>query len=524
MAVGYATLDPISIPDEADVAPAARAGARHRDAAILQMLGTAMENGADGIVVGVGDAGGQDLRIVHANPAFEALAGTPESSLAGRDLLRVARTLVDDAAADRAVDAVRRRVPLSIDATVRNRPGRTYELRAFPAAGPDELLTEWVWSLHDITARVRRELHRKAGLRGALRRQERRLGELREELRVARQLAPLATMAGGLGHDMNNLLLPMRAHLESLATCLRDERATEHIAALHSVLEYLQHLTDSLRLIAIDPGGSLAADRRTRLAPWWKGTERLLTAIIRPGVRLDVDLPPDLPAVRVAPQLLTLAVLNLVVNASEAVRRGGGIGIRARPSEDGASVRIVVSDDGCGMPPEVRQRAFDPFFTTKDRCHATGLGLALVHSVAKGAGGQVQIDSRVGHGTRVTVALPAAQQRSGGAGTRRIGVVRVRDVRVATLLRALLKASGVTVSEDTSSCSVLVSEASLPALEEARALRARCADAQVFVYGEPTADWRRLGAVVIRRGAGPGTIRQALSRLLLVSEGSCEHD
>ena len=114
----------------------------------------------------------------------------------------------------------------------------------------------------------------------------------------------------------------------------------------------------------------------------------------------------DLPPVRANPQQLQQVVLNLVVNAAQAIGPGGSI--RVVTERHGRGVQVRVEDDGCGMPREVQERIFDPFFTTKPVGQGTGLGLSISYQILQEHGGEVAVDSAPGRGTRFRVRLPAA--------------------------------------------------------------------------------------------------------------------
>ncbi len=159
----------------------------------------------------------------------------------------------------------------------------------------------------------------------------------------------------------------------------------------------------------------------------------------------------------VAPHRLTQAVLNLVINAGEAIpsldqdpsrkRRQGRVKITARSEGDASGVRwiaVSVSDNGAGMTAEVKRRAFELFFTTKSRGRGTGLGLPLVHKVTARVGGRVEIDTVLGKGTTVTMWLPEAHVPS-DAQPRHRAVIAVSNARLASLVRHVLEAAGVQI-------------------------------------------------------------------------------
>ncbi|MDX6723055.1 MAG: two-component system, cell cycle sensor histidine kinase and response regulator CckA, partial [Solirubrobacteraceae bacterium] len=141
-----------------------------------------------------------------------------------------------------------------------------------------------------------------------------------------------------------------------------------------------------------------------------RNLERLLARTLSERVALRIAIGPDIDPVLIDPAQLEQVLVNLAVNARDAMPQGGTLSIAVAAVDGG--VRITVADDGTGMPPEVRERAFEPFFTTKQAGDGTGLGLATVHGVVTDAGGTVQIDSDVGGGTVVTIFVPAAVEGS----------------------------------------------------------------------------------------------------------------
>ncbi len=273
----------------------------------------------------------------------------------------------------------------------------------------------------------------------------RALESTHEQLRTADRLASIGTLAAGLGHDMNNVLLPVRCRLEALAAQGLPAPAVEHFEAVRKSVQYLQQLADGLHLLALDPGADLPAES-TDLAEWWEQVGPLLARGLPRYVRLSTSWPRDLPAIGVPPHRLTQAALNLVVNAGEAVGPEGKVRVWAEPAEQGRFVRLGVTDNGHGMTPEVKRRALDPFFTTKTRGLGTGLGLSLVQAVARSAGGSIHIDSEPGQGTSVVLTLPAvAPAARDTAPAELCASVAVADPRLASLAGALLSAAGIEV-------------------------------------------------------------------------------
>lgn len=297
-------------------------------------------------------------------------------------------------------------------------------------------------------------------------------------LRLADRMVSIGTLAAGLGHDMNNVLLPVRAQINVLlaassrllsqardvqcnggppASSQAPEDIRPAVQAIAASVTYLQQLADGLHYLAQNPDNSQPDKAATDLRDWWRRAGVVIGKSIPRHVKLSASIARGLPPVGVAPHRLTQAVLNLVVNAGEAIptleadptrkRRQGRVRLTARAETDDAGrtwVLLAIADNGTGMTPEVKRRAFELFFTTKSRGHGTGLGLPLVHKVAARVGGRVEIDSEIGKGTTVTMRLPAATAVL--VQPVRLAVITVADARVGTLVRHVLEAAGVEVA------------------------------------------------------------------------------
>jgi hypothetical protein len=183
------------------------------------------------------------------------------------------------------------------------------------------------------------------------------------------------------------------------------------------------------------------------LGEWWTASGPLLGKALRRGITVEAAIPPEIPAVAVPPHALTRAVLNLFMNASDAMpkNRSGHwptVVVRARAGERCALLEIA--DNGTGMAPEVSRRAFDMFFTTKTRGLGTGLGLPLVRRVVERAGGRVEIDSRSGLGTTIRLMLPYAAEES--AGPTAVATIKMEDGRAAAMITGSLQSRGIAVN------------------------------------------------------------------------------
>ena len=248
-----------------------------------------------------------------------------------------------------------------------------------------------------------------------------------EQLAHSQRLEAVGQLTGGIAHDFNNLLTVMSGSLQLLEMeCGQQPEAAELIAsALRSVTRGAE-LTAKL----------LAFARRQRLSPravlparLLRDLEMMLQRTLGDAIRLQVDCPPDMPAVYADAAQLDAALLNLVLNARDAMPRGGDITIaverrrRDTPRPDAATsptspahdILFSVIDTGHGMTPETLARAVEPFYTTKGQGRGSGLGLSMVYGFVEQSGGQLRIDSRLGYGTRVDLSLPAARAATGEA-------------------------------------------------------------------------------------------------------------
>jgi PAS domain S-box-containing protein len=247
----------------------------------------------------------------------------------------------------------------------------------------------------------------------------RELMEAEANLRQAQKMEAIGQLTGGIAHDFNNLLHGLSLSLQMLARARDGARADQWP-------KYFEMAQRSVARAAALTQRMLAFSRRQTLDPkpvnlaqLARGLEDLIRTTVGPAIALSVDCAPDLwPAKVDAPQLES-AIVNLCINARDAMTPGGGrlaISLEnARLDERSAArrdlgpgdfVAVRVSDTGVGMGEEVLGRAFDPFFTTKPQGEGTGLGLSMVYGFARQSGGHVEISSEVGRGTSVQILLP----------------------------------------------------------------------------------------------------------------------
>jgi signal transduction histidine kinase len=234
-------------------------------------------------------------------------------------------------------------------------------------------------------------------------------------LRQAQKMDAIGQLTGGVAHDFNNLLTPILGGLDLLRHRLQgDERAQRTIgvglqaAARASTL--VQRLLAFARRQDLQP-------RPVDVGALLEGMQELVSRSIGTQVRVTVDAPHGLPAAHVDPNQLELAILNLAINARDAMDEGGNLTIRALAERldggdddlpEGNYLKICVTDDGEGMDEETLRRSTEPFFSTKGIGKGTGLGLSMVHGLAAQSGGALRLDSTPGIGTTAEIWLPAA--------------------------------------------------------------------------------------------------------------------
>jgi signal transduction histidine kinase len=304
--------------------------------------------------------------------------------------------------------------------------------KSFGFIGFDSIHTGKVWDGDDIALlRVTGEI-----VLNALERkradEERRA--LEEQLIRARSLENVARLAGGVAHDFNNLLSVMLNHAHAIERELTDPRLIDYARVLCQSAEQAAELTRQLMIVG----------RRELLQPEildlnqvLGSLEHLLRRTLGEAVSCEITLAREPCCVELGKAHLKQVIVNLIVNAHDALTKGGHVRITTAALTEadeearaagvtGESVRLRVSDDGVGMSRDVAQRALEPFFTTKGSA-GTGLGLSTVHAIARQAGGHVSLTSESGVGTTVDVYFPRLSAPAGVAAPAEEGPVPVGD-------------------------------------------------------------------------------------------------
>jgi two-component system cell cycle sensor histidine kinase/response regulator CckA len=317
--------------------------------------------------------------------------------------------------------------------------------RAFPVRGPDNEILHMVGMAEDIT--------------------ERR--QLEEQFRQAQKMEAIGQLAGGVAHDFNNILaaIMMQADVASMVEGLPAE-AVEYLDDIRAAAERAANLTRQLLAFS---RRQVMQSRALDINEVVTSLGKMLQRLLGEEVRLQTSLEPGPLSVHADSGMLDQVLLNLVVNARDAMPGGGRIVIATArrmvtPDEaaaiDGAvpggHICLRVSDSGTGIAPENLSRIFDPFFTTKETGKGTGLGLATVFGIVRQHGGWVTVDSELGKGTTFQILLPAAEaagapRADAAEPAPRTGsetILLVEDeISVRVITRALLERQGYQVLE-----------------------------------------------------------------------------
>ncbi len=262
--------------------------------------------------------------------------------------------------------------------------------------------------------------------------ERRRAEEMREQLRQSQKMEAIGQLTGGIAHDFNNLLAVVIGSLELLGDRVADDLSRKLIdQALHGASRGAE-LTQ--RLLAFGRQQTLRA-KRIAVNEQIISVAQILRHTLGDTIAVHTSLAPGLPDVQVDPGQLENALINLALNARDAMEQGGMLTLRTalerrgsdQPAPAGGAnakpgtyVMIAVADTGSGMPEHVRERAFEPFYTTKEIGKGSGLGLSMVHGFITQSGGFVHIDSVLHRGTEVRLYLPGLDMPQGSQPAARV--------------------------------------------------------------------------------------------------------
>ena len=366
----------------------------------LSLLSATLESTTDGILV-VDQAG----RIVSLNRKFADMWRIPQEILASRDDDRAIAFVLSQLKDAEAFVSKVRELYAQPDAesfdVLDFKDGRVFERYSMPQRIDGESVGR-VWSFRDVTARKQTET--------ALRDSE-------DQLRQSQKMDAIGRLAGGVAHDFNNLLTVILGYGEQLLDRLEpgnsQRRAVEEI---HKAAERAAALTRQLLAFSRK---QLLESKSLDLNRTAAATAELLRRLIGEDIDLSLTLDPSLGRVFADEHQIQQVIMNLAINARDAMPGGGRLTLATAnadlddsdtvqhlPLPPGRYVTLLVGDTGIGMDAETRARVFEPFFTTKELGKGTGLGLATVYGIVKQSGGYIWVDSEPGHGTVFRVYLP----------------------------------------------------------------------------------------------------------------------
>jgi len=258
------------------------------------------------------------------------------------------------------------------------------------------------------------------------RRAEEELGLARDRLRVAERMEAIGQLTGGISHDFNNMLAVVIANLDMIADDYQPGEAKANAETLEMVQDARTAAMQGASLIAqlLAYSRQLALEPRTiDLDALVKGTVGLLGRALGETIVVTHTTAPGIWSITTDPSQLENAILNLAINARDAMPDGGTLHLHTEnvtlseadvadlpDARDGDHVMLSITDSGVGMSPEVLVRAFEPFFTTKPAGRGTGLGLSMVYGFTRQSGGHVRIESAPGIGTMVRLYLPRGRE------------------------------------------------------------------------------------------------------------------
>ena len=400
---------------------------RRKVEADRELLATAIEQSAE--TVFVTDPQG---RIIYANPAFEEVSGYTVAEAVGANPRILGSGLHAPASFDELWSTVA--------------SGRTWSGRIVNRRKDGQLYTE------DVTISPVRDRSGRIANYVAVKKDVTRSLEIESQLLQAQKMESVGRLAGGVAHDFNNILAVILSSVRFAIEAVPAEgELRSDLLEIESAGERAAALTRQL----------LAFSRKQMLAPevldlngLVRSLEKMLRRVVGEDVNLVPDLAPERLLVRADPVQIQQVIVNLVVNARDAMPGGGTLTIRTRNAEGPSQVQLQISDTGTGMDEATMACLFEPFFTTKEAGKGTGLGLSSAYGIVRQSGGSIRATSQPGKGTTIEVMLPRTEEDAGQAaagpsagdlaGTETVLVVE-DDASVRGAVRRMLAKAGYAV-------------------------------------------------------------------------------
>jgi PAS domain S-box-containing protein len=327
-----------------------------------------------------------NTRMFYVSPAYETLFGRKREAIYAdaRDWLQAVHP--EDRARLGNILTVHAGTPRTEQCRIIRGDGtlRSVRINAFPVLDPAGAVVRIAGVVEDVTEWL----------------------VLEEQVRQTQKLESLGLLAGGVAHDFNNILAVIGANIGLLAETTQGADERELIEEVERAVGRATSMTRQLlafsRKQVIEP---IVLDLNTAIAD----TRKMLRRMVGDDVVIATSLEPELRPVRIDPGHLVQVLMNLAVNARDAMAQGGTLTLTTRnvQGKAGLEVMMAVADTGCGIPPEVKERVFEPLFTTKGAGKGTGLGLSVVHGIVDEAGGRIELRSEVDLGTTFEIYLPA---------------------------------------------------------------------------------------------------------------------
>ena len=437
---------------------------------------------------------GPEGRCDYVNPQWEDYTGGPAQRHLGSGWLDVIHESDREGLLAAWMSSLANGEVFDVDTRLHRADGacRWFKMRSIPVRTADGKITKWFGTATDITDHV----EARESLRLSNEELEARVVERTREREVAlRQLHEsqkmecIGQLTGGVAHDFNNLLAVILGNLALLKKSLPDDPRTSRL--MQGAIEGAERgATLTKRLLAFSRRQELKLEavEIQKLIP---DLVDFLRQSVGPGISIVVDILPDVQPVRIDANQLELALMNLAVNARDAMPNGGLLTISCRnETSDGLNdlpkglprgdyVRISVADSGEGMSETTLAKALEPFFTTKGVGKGTGLGLSMVHGLTAQSGGAMDISSQLGRGTVVTLWLPRAPGTEDVSRRRRCQAAPKR--RGCRKLQILLVDDDALVSMGTADMLMDLGHAVVEASSGARALQLLGPDARFDV-------------------------------------------